>query len=318
MRRLVHGERASRRPRRRDRLRLGERDAVTAPALPTLQTPAQAFAWFDCERHNVLAAQRAALEREWDERVWQIAEALWPLCATQKRFDEWIESHRAAVRAGERLQDDRVVARMRSQLARGLSELGDHAGAEDQMALALRAARSAGDDALSASVTEFNGVCLLRADRANAALEAFRDARARFAECGLARGVALQDYHIGWCLIRLDEPRAAVAELQRARAALQRLDDPINVGRSLVRLGEARLALGEPEPATATLLEAIDVLERAGLKFEQAEAYEGLATAAQDLDAAELARERRQRAYRIYHELGHPRAELVLRALDAG
>ena len=172
-----------------DRLRLGARDDVFAAHLPQLRSSHEAFAWFSGEAINVLAAQRAALDREWDDRVWQIAEALWPLCASHKRFTEWIDSHDAAILAGERLGDQRVLARMRSQLARAYAELGDVPRAEHEMGLALAAAREGGDKQLQASVIEFGGVCQLRAGDLTAALTSFGNARAAFDACGLVRGV---------------------------------------------------------------------------------------------------------------------------------
>ncbi len=105
-----------------ERLRLGEISPVPGENLPVLAGPRDAFTWFAVERHNVLAAQGEALERELYERVWQIAEALWPLCASHKRFTEWVDSHKAAVQAGEALGDKRVIARMYSQLARAYAE----------------------------------------------------------------------------------------------------------------------------------------------------------------------------------------------------
>lgn len=300
-----------------DRLRLEGHDRVAAPNLPWLTSPAEAFEWFEVERHNVMAAQRAALDRERFERVWQVAEALWPLCASHKRFAEWVDSHRAAIVAGERLGDLRVIARMRSQLARAFAELGEHQDAREQMDAALTAAADAGITELVASVTEFGGVCQLRANDLDSALASFVEARGRFAASGLTRGVVLQDYHVGWCLLCMGRAFDAVEPLERARDGMRDLGDEINVGRSLVRLGEAFANLGLDDRARSSLLDAIDVLERAGVQFEQAEAHEALADLADGRHASETATEHRQSAYRLYRELGHPRADVMLTMLGS-
>jgi tetratricopeptide (TPR) repeat protein len=299
-----------------ERLRLGEDEPVEAENPPSLDGPSAAFRWFAVERFNVLEAQREALERGMFERVWQIAEALWPLCASHKRFTEWVSSHEAAVTAGEALGDQRVIARMRSQLARAYAELGKHADARREMDLALDAVHLTDDERLAASVVEFDGVCRLRAGELAKALSAFGAARDAFQRVGTRRGVALQDYHIGWSLVLAGDDALALEPLDRAERAMREIDDTINVGRTLIRRGEALMNLGQDEQARITLSEALKWLESAGVEFEQAEAHEALAALAErDSDIAR-ARAHRHRAYRLYRELGHPRAQELLEMLE--
>jgi tetratricopeptide (TPR) repeat protein len=299
-----------------ERLRLGEGEPVEAENLPTLDGPNAAFSWFAVERFNVLEAQREALEREMFERVWQIAEALWPLCASHKRFTEWVSSHEAAVAAGDALGDQRVVARMRSQLARAYAELGRHAEARKEMDLALDAVKQTGDERLAASVVEFDGVCRLRAGELAQALSAFGAARDAFQRVGVRRGVALQDYHIGWSLVLAGDDTLALEPLDRAEHAMREIGDAINVGRALIRKGEALMNLGQDTQARTALSEALTSLESAGVEFEQAEAHEALAVLAEHDSDIARARVHRQRAYRLYRDLGHPRAQELLEMLE--
>jgi tetratricopeptide (TPR) repeat protein len=299
-----------------ERLRLGESEPAEAEDLPSLDGPNAAFSWFSIERFNVLDAQRAALERELYERVWQIAEALWPLCASHKRFTEWVSSHEAGVSAGEALGDQRVIARMRSQLARAYAELGRHAEARKEMDLALDAVERTSDERLGASVVEFDGVCRLRAGELAPALAAFGAARDAFQRVGVPRGVALQDYHIGWALVLGGDDALALEPLDRAERAMREIGDEINVGRALIRKGEALKNLGYDKQARTALSEALASLESAGVEFEQAEAHEALAVLAErDSDTAR-ARVHRQRACRLYRKLGHPRAEELREMLE--
>lgn len=299
-----------------ERLRLGEGEPVEAENLPVLDGPSDAFRWFAVERFNVLEAQREALEREMFERVWQIAEALWPLCASHKRFTEWVTSHQAGVLAGEALGDQRVIARMRSQLARAYAELGGHPEARREMDLALDAVNMTNDERLGASVIEFDGVCRLRAGELAEALSAFGAARDAFEVVGVRRGVALQDYHIGWSLVLAGDDMLALEPLDRSERAMREIGDAINVGRALTRKGEALMNLGQDELARSALSDALESLEPAGVEFEQAEAHEALAALAErDSDGAR-ARVHRQRAYQLYRELGHPRAQELLELLE--
>ncbi len=301
----------------RDRLRLSDEETVQAYGLPKLGSVAEAFGWFELERPNVMAVLRVAVEREWDVRVWQIAEALWPLCASQKLFSEWIESHQVAIVAAQRLGDLAVEARMRSQLARAYSERGEFDQAETEMDAARVAAADCGNELLRASVLEFGGVCRLRAGDTADAVEAFAAARAIFEANGNARGVALQDFYTGSALVRAGEHGLALEPLEGALDAMAALGDEINVGRSLVKRGEALAGLGRADEARSVLERAVETLQRVGVWFEQAEAFEALAAIAERDNEAELARAWWQQAYRIYRQFGHPRADELLVMLGA-
>jgi tetratricopeptide (TPR) repeat protein len=262
--------------------------------------------------------QRTALDRGWYERTWQIAEALWPLCASHRRFREWIDSHEMAILAGKQIGDQEVLARMHSQLARAYAELGDIARAEREMALAMTAARAANNPALRASVIEFAGVCELRAGQLDQSLNSFRLARANFEACGLRRGVALQDYHMGWCLVLKGEDEFALNPLAQAQTYMEQIGDEINVGRCLVRRGQALWHLRRDTEASDALDAAVGALDDSGVGFERAEAHEILAEIAEERTDHGAARAHRQSAYRLYHELGHPRADALIAWLDSG
>jgi tetratricopeptide (TPR) repeat protein len=298
-----------------DRLRLTDGLEVLANDVPVFVGARAAFDWFATERGNVLAAVRAAFEREWDDRVWQFSEALWPLCASHKRFGEWIESHQMAVSSSVRLGDRAAEARVRSQLARAYAEIGDADQTDNQMTAAREAAAVCANAMLRASVIEFGGVCDLRLDRPAAALEAFREARERFAACGSARAIALQDLYAGTALLRLGEHREALAALDVALGGLEAVGDEISVARVLVRRGEALRWVGRPEEAELALVGAVEIMERLGILFEQAEAYEELAALAEGLWDGDTARRHRRRAYHLYRELSHPRADDLLAVL---
>ena len=298
-----------------ERLRYA-RARTSAANVPYLSTPREAFAWFAAESENVLSAQQAALEREWYEQVWQIAEALWPLCASHKRFNDWKQSHEAAIIASIALSDRWLAGRMRSQLARAYAELDQPGLAKAEIELALSDAEAAHDPRLLASVMEFAGVCQLRAGDLATALASFLAARERFRACGMERGVALQDYYIGWCLVEGNDDAAALEPLARAEALMRDLGDEINVGRALLRRGVALWHLHRIDEARDVLTSAIEVLSGADVQFEQAEAYEKLAEIARAGNDAEAVQQSLRRAYGLYQELGHPRAEVLIAALE--
>ena len=296
----------------RNRLRLTDAITVDARDVPAFSSSRSALDWFEEERGNVLAALRMAYEAGRLDRVWHIAEALWPFCFNRKLFSEWIESHELAVTAAREIGDIAVEARICSQLARAYNELGQDAQAQELMSVALIAAQNCGVPALHASVLEFQGLCQLREGKAAAALEIFSRSRSMFEACGNARGAALQDYHIGWGLNLLGLPEEAMEPLQRAWTVLSEMRDEVSMGRILVRQGEALGALAEYDDAKQALDAAIDVMARLDIRYEQAEAYETLASIAERRQQVESARGYRMHAHQLYTELGHPRADALL------
>jgi tetratricopeptide (TPR) repeat protein len=299
-----------------DRLRLSDLASVEARGVPQIESEASAFDWYDSERRNVMAVLRAAFEHEWDDRVWQIAETLWPLAANRKRFSEWIESHELAIRSAKRHEDRAVEARMRSQLARAFSERGEAGRASEEMADARAAVDACDNEMLKASVTEFGGVCQLEAGDTSLALESFRQARSIFESCGSERGQAIQDYHIGWALVRGGDPKSALQPLAAGQATMERIEDKLTLGRILLRRGEALAHLGRHSPARAELAKAIDTLKDIDIWFERAQAHERLSEVAEAESDPSQARAQLQSAYRIYREFGHPRADQLLIALE--
>ena len=261
---------------------------------------------------------RTNFEQEQDERVWRLTETLWPLCSSQKLFAELVESHELAIRSAHRLGDLGASARLYSQLGRIKAEQGDYQAAGRLLAEAKHAAQRYGNLRLIASVIEFSGVALLHECRYNEALAEFHTARALFAEVRRARGIALQDYHIGWAHIAADDAASALDPLTSALAVFVELDDRVSIGRVLLRRGQALIDLERDGEGRDELVRAIEVMESCGVRFEQAEAYETLSwSAAREEDRAQ-AQAHLIKAYRIYRELGHPRAGELLITLGLG
>ena len=292
-----------------DRIRLSDDVVLTAEAVTTFDSRADAFDWFSLERPNVMGIIQTAFDHEWDERVWQIAETLWPLCASHKYFTEWLKSHQLAVASAVRLQDAAVEARFRSQLARAYSQRQEHQLAANEMAAAHRAAERCNDARLRASVTEFGGVCLLDAGDHRAALIEFQRAREMFQALGVMRGVALQDLYIGSALVMAARPDNALMSLSTALPELSAADDVISVGRVRVQRGEALLQLHRPAEAKVELEMAAAIMKGLGIKFEQAKAHELLARAANESDRPDVAQASLREAHTLYLQLGY--AELA-------
>jgi tetratricopeptide (TPR) repeat protein len=301
-----------------DRLRL-------APDLPPASgngldfaTAADAFAWFETERTNLIAVVRTARDREWDQIAWQLVEALWLFYSNRKHYADWIDAHEIGVACARRSGNLEAEGRLRATLARAFVDLGDFDRADEELERAEQAVRSSTNMRLRGSVREFVGVRYVKEAKYDEALDAFHAARSMFESFGGSRGVAIQDYQIGRALTRKGDPASAEEPLQRALEAMSAIDDQLFIGRILLRLGEAKRGQGCLKEAGNLIQQALEILTSIAMPMEEAEAHEELAAIAEAGGHKERAAESRGRAYLIYREMGHPRAgELVVATHDS-
>lgn len=294
----------------RDRPRLGLLDLLrhNAGEPPSFGSAHDAVQWWRSERLNVLACAQLASEHGWLSDVLLIGEAVWPFVASLKNFSEWERSQRLAAAAALRVGDARAEARFRSQLARVLAETGRHKEAREESAAAISAAVKADDPIMLASTIEFDGVCKLEALDFGNAIASFDEALPRFAAAGIPRGVALQHYYASRALLGLGRPEEALKRLAEAFDDFVIAGDDVSVTRAWLRRAEAYLDLGSSERAVDALMAALQTATLAGLHFEQAEAHDLLAQAADLRGDPAAAAADRANALEIYRKLGHPRA----------
>jgi len=291
-----------------ERLRFAEEESRELPGLPRFANRHDVFTWFDIERNGIMAALRAATEREWDDRIWQMSEALWLFFYNRKPFTDWIEACEAGIESARRGREPAAEGRMHAQLARAYLDLREYGAADRELSAAEEAADRSGNERLRASVGEFRGAYYLNQGSYDRAIMEFELARSVGERCGRARDVAIQDYHIGAALTQKGRPRKAVVSLRRAVAVMRGLDDEINVARTLLHLGRAQRAARYRHQAYASLQEAAGVAERLGIRHTEAEAHEELAELADAARHVAQAAEHRLAAYAAYRDIGHPRA----------
>lgn len=197
-------------------------------------TDAQALAWLDTERDNLIAAALDADWRGWDDLVWQFCEALWGLFLHTRRYDGWIVLHRVGIAAAQRCADQRAEAELRAQLGFAYAKLGRFADAIEENTAGLALAEASGDDRARATALSQLG----RAARGNgdlvAAMGYYSAARDLRRDLGLRRGVALCGRRIGEVLLALGRPGEAAAEFRSAESIMADLGDHTQRARSLM------------------------------------------------------------------------------------
>jgi tetratricopeptide (TPR) repeat protein len=237
-----------------------------------------------------------------------MVEALWLFHYNRRHYADWIDATEIGIECARRVGHRDAESRLRIQLAWALIELRRFDAALTQLDLANCLARSSDNLQLRQSVREFTGTYHLKRGEYDLAISIFEEARAMAVEVGTNRGVALQDYFIGWALIEQGEYERARAPLGRSLARMRRAKDQTFIGRLLLRLGQAERRSGLIDQAEGTLREGLKLLLSLEMRIEVAEVHDELAELARqrgDLAAAERDREYAQS---IYRALGHPRA----------
>lgn len=291
-----------------ERLRLAPPDPIAADHLPDFPDRESAFDWLEEERPNLLPVLESARDREWDEWVWQMVESLWLFYYNRRHYLDWIEVTEIGIECAHRAGHRDAEARLLTQLAWALCELRRFESAHTHLEEANRLVRESENLQLQGSVREFTGSYHLKKGEYDRAIAAFEEARNVATQVKSNRGVALQDYFIGWALIEKGEYAKAQKPLADSLERMRVAEDGMFEGRLLLRLGQALRGSGSHEEAERTLNEGLDLLIGLELRIEQAEAYDELAALADEQGDGEKAEERRGLAQDIYRRLGHPRA----------
>ena len=291
-----------------ERLRFAPSTPIEAPHLPGFADEQSAFDWLERERANVLAVLQAARDREWDEWVWQMVESLWLFHYNRRHYADWIDATEIGIECAHRIGHRDAETRLRTQLAWALAELRRFEPAREELDRANELVRSSGNVQLRGSVREFTGTYYLKMGEYDKAIETLQEARILAVEAGTNRGVALEDYFIGWALIEKGEYEQALAPLVDSLERMRKAKDQMFIGRLLLRLGQAQRRSGRLDEAEGTLREAMSKLRALGMRIEMAETHDELAELAETRGDEAAARQQRERAQSIYRALGHPRA----------
>ncbi|MGB7587577.1 MAG: NB-ARC domain-containing protein, partial [Solirubrobacterales bacterium] len=295
-----------------DRLRIGSKPDDLQEGELVLRSGEAAFAWFEDERMNLLAALRAAAEHGWDPEVWRICEFLWPCYFNRKPFAEWIDAYRLGVDSAHRCGNVAAEGRLRAGLAKALIETGEFDAAERELVAAERLSRESGHRHLCASVLEFRGHLELARNRFAQARDAYQESRDLHDELGVVRGVTLQDYHLGRALAGLGEHKMAVDSYARALEHVDPVTDELLMGRTLIYLAELQLRTDDSDGSAHSAMQALEIMRRNGLPYYEARALEVLAALAASAGEPDEAARRLHDAHAIYSSISSPRADLEL------
>jgi hypothetical protein len=248
----------------RARYRLCDEPAGPAPGGPRFADGAEALAWLDAERPNLLPVLRAAERAGRHEAVWRMCDALWAYFHSRKTYADWLDAYRLGVLAAQ--WDGRLdaEARMRNYLARGHHATGDLVRAEEEAARAGALLDAVTEPRLRGVVWETQGLVAMDRARPEAAQRLFR--RALAANEGDPHGVALQGYNLAQAQLAAGAPERALETLAEAEAIARAADDLAVVMRIGIVAARAHRALGALDAAVPAIVRAADLADRLDLK----------------------------------------------------
>ncbi|GLY94963.1 hypothetical protein Acsp02_22180 [Actinoplanes sp. NBRC 103695] len=289
--------------------------AAVPPSLPSFPGREAALRWLGDERPALIAAGAKALERGRYELAWHLSDVLWPLLLLEKHYRDRIGIEERGVAAARRWKNVWAEAESRKRLGIAHAEAGRPAEAEAELRRALERYRQVDDPVGLLDAEERIASVYRDTGREGAAIEMYARIVAANRTAGESRRAGVTLIRLGALLCRTGAPGEAVARLLEAREIFRGPGsaDPYNRERTEIALAGAYLALGDLDAAAATATGAVAGMRRLGSRFEQAQALEVLARAADLRGDPARARRHRTRALVLYDDLGSSRAR-VLRA----
>ncbi|WP_236710967.1 BTAD domain-containing putative transcriptional regulator [Streptomyces sp. 150FB] len=231
----------------------------------TLPDQSAVMAWFRTEHVCLLAAQRLAVDQEWDVPAWQLARVLDGFMWRQGRLHDHMALWRTGLAAAERLHDVSVRAWAHRRLAHACARAGEHDNALEHARLALRSAEEAGDAGEQARVHDV----------------------------------------VAWAWARQGDDRQALSHVRHALRLHRMGDDPLMVANAVNGVGWYEARLGDYEQALAHCEEGLAIHRRRGFRDGEACTLDSLGYIAHAAGRHVEALVHYGHARELFHDLGN-------------
>ncbi|WP_220446731.1 AfsR/SARP family transcriptional regulator [Nonomuraea deserti] len=327
------------------------RPSLAEPATVSFQDDAEAGAWLDAERANLVAAGSRAADGDWPVHAGRLATIVHPYLDGHAHHADAIIMHTKALEAARRRGDPAGEALALLDLAWVRWRQGRYEDSYEVCGPALDLCRAVGDRlGESRAHNTLGNVCLRRheyerADRhLEQALALSREIGNPVGEAYTLSSLGVSHQRQGRHRAALDHHRRALAlhrrlgnrrgeagvldllgQVHRAQGQYERARDQHRQALELYRelggrsdeaaplngLGEAGRCLGDHDQAVARHCDALAIARELGNRAEEARAHEGLARVHHDRGRVDAARDHAERALRVYADLGVPEAAAV-------
>jgi tetratricopeptide (TPR) repeat protein len=263
---------------------------------------AQAVSWLTVE----LAAMTALMRLEdpaFDNRRWQLAYTLRGFFFLTKDWDTWIETHRLALVAAERLGDPYAQASTHNNLGLALLERGAPGEAEAHYLAAKSLFQQLGDlRGLGNTLGNLAWVLHARSDHEGAlALASF--ALNNYQQAGARTNLGITLHSIAVFEVALHRYGEAREHLECALAIFDERRSRLNMSMALNYLGEFYRRDGDTASGEQAHRRALAIAREQGSRYQEANACKGLGYIALLRNDLGLAEQQWQRAADVYGEL---------------
>jgi len=273
--------------------------SASGPA-PRIMSSAEALAWLDAERPNLIAAIRHAAEHGPAPMAWQLADALRGYLWIGQHVGEWLATARHGLQAAQASAHRPAEAAMHANLGTLYLRLGEYALSVEHHNHAIELYRALGDKDAEASV--LNNLSLVH--RRSGQLTEAKEALVRCLEMlHSADSVSTGLYNLGQLAVELGEIDDAVDHFSQALALAPNADSHTYLGMALRLQGQFAEARTHFERA----------LEIGNVPAGDAEALENLAAVELASGDAETALSLASRALSLVADGGDPQVATSVR-----
>ena len=279
----------------------------------SFSTAEEAFAWYDGERVNLVAATRQAAESGLHEIAWRLPAPLFQLFSSRGNWTDGIATNRIALENARQVGNSRGEAWILSNLGHALAFTRQAEGIDClERSLAIR--REIGDRMGEAQAANNLADAYHWLGRTNEALELYRRALELNRKIGRRHGEAIALVNLGWTLLDLARAEEAIDYLLQAQQAFAEIGYADGVGYALHHLGRCYLLLGRDADALECLQQALASHQATGNRRRQAATLRSLADAQNRVGLTAEARESWTQAAAIFEALGDSAEAAEIRA----
>jgi tetratricopeptide (TPR) repeat protein len=289
-------------------------DTPDDAAAPLSFTGAEdAFAWYESERANLVAATRQAAAAGLHEIAWRLPAPLFLIFNSRGNWAECITTHRVALDSVRQVGNRRGEAWVLNNLGNALGVTRDPEGiAHLERSIAIR--HEMADRLGEGQATNNLADAYQHMGRADEALDLYRRGLYLNREAGNRYGEGVVLGNLGSTLLDLGRAEEAVDYLLQARGTFAAIGYTDGVGYALHILGRCHLSLGHGADALDCLRQALASHRAAGSRPAQAATLKSLGNAQHWMGLTGQAQESRTEAAAIFEELGDTAQAAELRA----
>jgi tetratricopeptide (TPR) repeat protein len=279
-------------------------------------THAQALAWCETERANLVVATHQAAAAGHHSIAWRLPNALFGFFDLRTYWDDWHETHEVGLTAARAAHDCQAEAWTLIYLGSAYGDLRRFEEATDSCKQALAISREIGDRRCEGVALGNLGVLYSYQRQLERAVDCCKQALSIDREVGYRRAEALDLLRLGESYRRLEDFALAIDYGHQALAIFRELGDYYHEGMVLSNVGNAYRGLGRVHEAGECLRAAMKIHQDIGDRRGEGEALHILGHSLHDAQCMDEARACWQEALRIFTELRAPEADDVRALLE--